>query len=83
MKAIAPPGKYVETLQTELGMQEKLNEALINVARTAHELSDDASLIMHGDKNYYSVSCDVMAELREAIKEWKEATQAYLESIKA
>lgn len=55
----------------------KLDDALINVARSAQELSDTS------EKNLsdYTVGKEEMEELREALKVWQEKSQEFLKVV--
>lgn len=55
-----------------------LNDAVTNVARCAQEMSDNASQHSRGDEVYYKIPEEELSELRQALKEWKDATNNFL-----
>lgn len=66
-------------------LEDALNDAMMNVARCAQELSDGAEGIpaKRGApyENGVTVQKEDMDELRDALKVWKEATNDYLTAV--
>lgn len=62
--------------------KEKLDNALIVVARTAQEVADTAEYKNRGKgDSVYLVGLDDMDDLKKAVKEWKAATADYLLAV--
>lgn len=59
--------------------EEALNGALIEVARVAQDISDDASPNL--DSGGFKVHHENMIELRAALSAWKDASNKWLEEI--
>ncbi len=68
--------------ETELSEAEiNLNDKLVNVARSAQSVSEDAEPQGLTGKGNFLVRQESMEELRESLKEWKDATQAFLVAV--
>lgn len=61
--------------------KEELDNAVTAVAQAAQEVNDNASQHSRGDETYYKVPEDVLLELRETLKVWKQATQNFLSEV--
>lgn len=66
-------------------LQEDLNDAVMNVARCAQELSDGAEQrpANRGAPYENGIVCqkDDMDALREALKTWKEVTEKFMDAL--